>query len=337
MGQDSISFVRKVSSEASDKLKFYIDNTKMAEWSGTNTGWKRESFFVGQGYHTFKWVYSKDGSGSAGSDAAWVDYIVFPQPVATTLYAGDDAELCPENTYHCQATASDYQTVSWSTSGTGFFDDNSILTPVYTPGSEDYEDGFVTLLMNIMNDDDESFSDELIITFHEIPGQPIMPAGPEEISIDSVFTSEYAVEPVAGAGSYAWTVNPPEAGYLTGHEENCIMVWNRDFGGNAAISVSAVNDCGESAFSDELVVTIMNSSVSIPESETASFDIIVYPNPSSGYYNVRIKGADPKDINVGIYDVMGRECALNTELSPGLYVLVAEKGTQRVLRKLLIR
>jgi len=34
MYADSIRFVRKVSSDQSNKLKFYIGNTKKAEWSG---------------------------------------------------------------------------------------------------------------------------------------------------------------------------------------------------------------------------------------------------------------------------------------------------------------
>lgn len=74
----SISFWRKVSSEDGfDVLKFFIDNVVKDTWSGTQP-WTQISYQVSAGSHTFKWRYSKDYSGSVGSDCAWVDDIVFP-------------------------------------------------------------------------------------------------------------------------------------------------------------------------------------------------------------------------------------------------------------------
>jgi hypothetical protein len=70
-----ISFYRKVSSEASfDYLHFYIDGAEQDKWSG-NLDWSQVSFPVTAGIHTFYWSYTKDGSLSSGSDAAWIDMI----------------------------------------------------------------------------------------------------------------------------------------------------------------------------------------------------------------------------------------------------------------------
>jgi hypothetical protein len=78
LGNDSISFYSKVSSEEIfDNLKFFIDIQTMGEWSGI-VPWQRHSYFVTEGLHTFKWVYTKDNFTSTGSDCAWVDFIVFP-------------------------------------------------------------------------------------------------------------------------------------------------------------------------------------------------------------------------------------------------------------------
>ena len=78
---DNISFYRKVSSEGSyDYLQFWIDGTQQEQWSG-EVAWGQVSYFVSAGVHEFKWVYSKDGSVSTGSDCAWVDYIIFPSIV----------------------------------------------------------------------------------------------------------------------------------------------------------------------------------------------------------------------------------------------------------------
>jgi len=79
-----ISFMKKVSSESNyDYLKFYIDGQLQGEWSGEVT-WSAETFSVNAGQHTFSWIYSKDASVSDGSDAAWVDYILFP-PMNNTV------------------------------------------------------------------------------------------------------------------------------------------------------------------------------------------------------------------------------------------------------------
>jgi len=75
---DSVSFNLKTSAEAIfDFLRFYIDANLMGQWDG-ETPWTRVAFPVSEGTHTFKWEYKKDGSVSAGSDCAWLDYIVFP-------------------------------------------------------------------------------------------------------------------------------------------------------------------------------------------------------------------------------------------------------------------
>jgi len=82
---DNISFYYKVSSEGSyDYLRFYIDSSEMEAWSG-EVGWNQGSYPVTSGEHTFRWVYEKDGSVDSGSDAAWIDYILFP-PIGAPVF-----------------------------------------------------------------------------------------------------------------------------------------------------------------------------------------------------------------------------------------------------------
>lgn len=78
---DSVTFYRKVSSEASyDFLQFYIDNSVMGQWSGEQD-WARISYPLTAGTHILKWVYIKDGSVSSGSDCAWIDDIILPPQI----------------------------------------------------------------------------------------------------------------------------------------------------------------------------------------------------------------------------------------------------------------
>lgn len=79
----NISFYRMVSSESDyDYLKFSIDGVERGNWSGEEA-WAQVSFPVDEGTRTFEWIYSKDGSVSEGSDAAWIDDIVFPLDIHT--------------------------------------------------------------------------------------------------------------------------------------------------------------------------------------------------------------------------------------------------------------
>ncbi len=73
-----ISFYRRVSSEFNyDFLSFYIDGEEQNKWSG-DLWWAEQTFPVTPGYHSYKWVYSKDHSVDSGSDCAWIDYITLP-------------------------------------------------------------------------------------------------------------------------------------------------------------------------------------------------------------------------------------------------------------------
>lgn len=72
---DQISFYYKVSSEwFYDYLKFYIDGVLQDQWSG-ESNWLQQKYTFSPGNHTFEWVYTKDGSASAGQDCAWIDNI----------------------------------------------------------------------------------------------------------------------------------------------------------------------------------------------------------------------------------------------------------------------
>ncbi len=78
-GREIISFYCKVSSESGhDNLIFYIDGDAfiIPGLSG-EFGWSELTFNFPAGVHTFKWTYSKDSSGSSGSDCAWLDNIRF--------------------------------------------------------------------------------------------------------------------------------------------------------------------------------------------------------------------------------------------------------------------
>ncbi len=89
---DTISFMKKVSCEQGvdngggsyswyDNLVFTIDGITQGQWDGVNTVWTKAQYPVAAGHRTFRWSYQKDGSVSAGDDAAYLDYIFFPPSI----------------------------------------------------------------------------------------------------------------------------------------------------------------------------------------------------------------------------------------------------------------
>jgi len=78
-GAGPMSFYWKVSSEpGGDYLEFYIDGVLKDSISG-NVDWQQKSYtLTGTGSHSLVWIYSKDSSGSSGSDCGWVDYLRVP-------------------------------------------------------------------------------------------------------------------------------------------------------------------------------------------------------------------------------------------------------------------
>src|SRR5699024_12272034 len=61
--------------------------------------------------------------------------------------AGDDATICVGDSYTLDGSISNVDKATWTTSGTGTFDDAGSLNATYTPSQEDYDNGSVRLTL----------------------------------------------------------------------------------------------------------------------------------------------------------------------------------------------
>jgi gliding motility-associated-like protein len=76
------------------------------------------------------------------------DNLVLTIVAAPTADAGPNASICFSGTFTVSgATATNYSSLNWTTSGTGSFTGNGTLTPTYTPSPADITAGFVTLTL----------------------------------------------------------------------------------------------------------------------------------------------------------------------------------------------
>jgi hypothetical protein len=115
-------------------------------------------------YHA---VYTNDGGTATSTDAT------LSVNAAATVNAGVDQTICESaGTVSLSGTTGGGASSStWTTNGSGTFDDAASLTAIYTPSSTDISNGTVTLTLT--TDDPSgpcpSVSDNMVVTIHRIP------------------------------------------------------------------------------------------------------------------------------------------------------------------------
>lgn len=106
-------------------------------------------------------VTSTDGCTATGNTSVTVNE-------APSANAGPGANLCSITAAYALsgATASNFASLSWTTSGDGGFDNASSLNPTYTPGPNDLSSGTVTLTLTALNPPCPSASSNVTITYY---------------------------------------------------------------------------------------------------------------------------------------------------------------------------
>lgn len=125
-----------------------------------------------------------------------IDVDVLPQ---VAIDAGANDSICAGSAFNCfMASGSNYSSVTWSSSGDGFFSDPNILNPVYFPGSSDNMNGSVTLYITAQgNGPCPAITDSLILEISN-PGSVV-------ISGDTVLCEgNSGILSAPSADSYLW-------------------------------------------------------------------------------------------------------------------------------------
>jgi len=82
-----------------------------------------------------------------------------------------------------------------------------------------------------------------------IPDTPNKPAGDSLICFNEV-SSDFT----AGSSSILWDLFPSVAGTINYFDSTCKVFWNESYSGQASIKIKAINICGESGFSETLII-----------------------------------------------------------------------------------
>lgn len=346
LANGEIGFFKKVSSEGNyDYLKFYIDGNLMDQWSG-DILWSETSFPVTSGSHTFKWEYEKDGSVSNGSDCAWLDFITLPSGAMNTIYAGftsDVTDICEEEIVSfSDASAGNVTSWEWIFEG-GSPPTSSSQNPMvayFNSGSFD-----VTLTISD-GTDTQTLTMEDYITVMAVPDIPSTPEGPVNVTSYPGEISTYETSGSAGADNYIWSLSPENAGEITQNGLECTVDWFDYWEGEAFIKVKATNDCGESAFSEDLQIFCTVTGINYKTNKNIS----IFPNPNKGSFSIYFNDHSIRNYDLKIVNNLGNVVYQNSEFSnkseilrldlpnlqSGIYFLILKSDSKVLKEKIII-
>jgi len=184
------------------------------------------------------------------SDAMLLNFIQ-----QATVNAGNDATICETETYTLATSdVADATSLLWTTSGTGTFDNNTILHPVYTPSAADIAAGNVTLTLTVTSASPcISASDQMLLN---ITRQAQVSAGPDAIICENV-TYPLTGASSLNASSYLWTTNG-DGSFSNNTILNPVYTpgTNDKLSGTVTLTISTSNEFPCVDVSDPMILTI---------------------------------------------------------------------------------
>ena len=178
-----------------------------------------------------------------------------------------------------------------------------------------------------------------------LPGMAGVVAGLDQVDLATISSSDYTTPAATDATSYQWELSPDDAGTINGSGLTGTVSWNGSFLGAAQIRVKAINSCGEGAWS-EIKSTLVINTTGIVEGGTER-GMKIYPSPNHGSFTVALNGISGQ-AKFSLLDTTGHELysaalpgdeatPLEYHLSPGIYLVLVEEGTQTLRQKLVVQ
>jgi len=130
------------------------------------------------------------------------------------INAGDAGFICVSDIFPIvTATASNYTTLLWSSSGNGTFSNTSLLNPTYTPSSQDIANGTVILTLTGNPGSNCSASDQILLTIqNDIPVSASIMLNTLEVCVGTPVSFSALTVNGGLSPSFQWKVNGANAG-----------------------------------------------------------------------------------------------------------------------------
>jgi len=274
------------------------------------------------------------------------DDITLAIEIAATAYAGADTEVCSNLALLLSdASAENYSSMEWTTSGDGNFDDANAMNPEYTPGTEDVSNGTVTLTLSATgNGSCGQVESAVIVT---------VMAGPDAFAGDDSWIANDATYTITDATAENYTsVTWITSGDGTFDDASLVIptytpgamdIENEE----AVLTLTASNvECGDIV--DDMILAITEVGVN---ENLANFDLSIFPNPNNGVFNLELNGKSDELVNIRIYNSLGKIVyesndisinktyteKINLNVDQGVYYLRIEGKDILVNRKIVIK
>ena len=183
--------------------------------------------------------------------------------------SADPTDICAGESSQLSANAtggSGSFTYSWTSIPEGFTSDeqNPVVTPTDT-----------TKYVVAVDDGIFTVYDTATVNVKPLPQVAATPEG-ETVLCQDGDNTQYTTTGAMYAESYMWSIDPADAGTISGTDMTGEVDWDATFSGEVFITVKGVNECGEGDFSEAIAVMIN----AMPD---VSFDLVdtvcVYNDP----------------------------------------------------------
>ncbi len=234
-----------------------------------------------------KLILSVTGNSPCGIVSDTMVLTIVPSVQAT---AGIDLATCETSPVTINgASASNYSTILWTTSGSGTFSNPTAINPVYSPSTADVNIGLVILTMQAKgNTWCADVTDQLRLTMIKAP---VAQVGGDAVSC---FGIPY---PISGASAMnyvtlSWTFEPINAGVLVGqYTLTPVFTPKAGFSGKVTFTLSATGNtaCGNIAATDQFVLTVgslftVNAGADQIVPKGSSVSLLGSANGGSGFF-----------------------------------------------------
>jgi len=188
------------------------------------------------------------------------------------------------------------------------------------------------------------------VTVDLLPDTAGTPTGPDSVCYNHTPTSDYTTSGATNATSYLWSISPAAAGIITGTGLTSTVTWN-EWTGNASITVTGVNDCGEGPVSAPMVVNV-DLCPGIPEQIINKLQVNVFPNPSDGRFNIELTSDKNITFNLSVHNMIGETVLVErnirfagyylktmdlNNLNNGVYFVYLESNEGLIIKKITIQ
>ena len=212
--------------------------------------------YTAAGPHDVTLTVTKSGNQNTLTKTAYIAVTSIPE----ANFA--DAVGCPDSpvAFTDASNANGGTITSWNWNfgdpGSGTANTSTDQNPVHTFMAA----GTYTISLEVVSNGICTASKIKDIIINALPGTSAKPQGNVNLCKDATGIV-YTTDGATGAESYTWQLNPATAGTVTGNGLTGTVTLATGFTGSFAVSVQAVNVCGNGTFSEELPVTVIEAPV----------------------------------------------------------------------------